>query len=211
MLYYIKWETQMTISELIINKLELPYIIKTKRSNCRELTSIEVIEAIVYNNTCSMAAKSLGIGEQTLNRIIYKNLKPKLGILQGGNETWRYVLLKCIEYKYCYTCNSIKEYSKFGLDKHTSDGRFSKCKYCRSFDNASMYEKRKLRIPTWFVDESEKIAEFYDNCPEGYHVDHIIPLCGQHVSGLHTLNNLQYLLAKENIQKSNFYNIDTGK
>jgi hypothetical protein len=37
------------------------------------------------------------------------------------------------------------------------------------------------------------IKEFYSKCPIGYEVDHIIPLNGKNVSGLHTITNLQYL------------------
>ena len=44
------------------------------------------------------------------------------------------------------------------------------------------------------------IKEFYNNCPKGYEVDHIIPISK---NGLHTLSNLQYLTIQENRKKSN--------
>jgi hypothetical protein len=60
---------------------------------------------------------------------------------------------------------------------------------------------RLQRLPKWA--DIDKIKEFYLNCPEGYHVDHVIPLRGKIVSGFHIIENLQYLPAVENIRKSN--------
>ena len=46
----------------------------------------------------------------------------------------------------------------------------------------------------------EIIKEFYKNCPEGYEVDHIVPLSK---GGLHHEDNLQYLTVLENRKKNN--------
>ncbi len=57
--------------------------------------------------------------------------------------------------------------------------------------------------PKWA--DMNKIREIYVNRPEGYHVDHIVPLRGKYVCGFHVENNLQYLPAKENMRKHNTY------
>lgn len=64
----------------------------------------------------------------------------------------------------------------------------------------------KQQTPAWA--SIDAIAEIYACCPPGYHVDHIIPLRGKLVSGLHIETNLQYLPDVENLRKANrFSNI----
>lgn len=64
--------------------------------------------------------------------------------------------------------------------------------------NARYMSRRKYQTPA--DEDITALQEFYANCPEGYEVDHIIPISK---GGLHTLSNLQYLTKTENRKKSN--------
>lgn len=63
--------------------------------------------------------------------------------------------------------------------------------------------KARVRMATPLWADLDAIRQFYFNCPSGHHVDHIIPLNGRDVCGLHDMENLQYLPAQENLKKSN--------
>lgn len=77
----------------------------------------------------------------------------------------------------------------------------------------ALIAKRKARklkaTPSW--SETEKIKCIYEKAAElrssglDVHVDHVIPLQGRLVSGLHCFDNLQILSAYDNISKGNSY------
>ena len=65
------------------------------------------------------------------------------------------------------------------------------------------YRSTKLQaVPLWF--EKEAVEEVYKKAAEmGFHVDHVVPLQGKTVCGLHCWANLQVLAPEINIAKSN--------
>ena len=58
-----------------------------------------------------------------------------------------------------------------------------------------------LTYSLWYYKVDMK--EIYKNCPEGFEVDHILPLNNPILCGLHTPWNLQYLTPDQNKTKSN--------
>lgn len=70
------------------------------------------------------------------------------------------------------------------------------------------YAKARLKrvrqaTPPWA--DMEAIRRVYAECPEGMQVDHIVPLKGENVCGLHVHWNLQYLTPEENAAKRNHW------
>ena len=135
--------------------------------------------------------------------------------------------------KICTKCKHAKEAAEFSQDLNRADGRHPHCKACRrsyrantkqhisnynkehrlryflneinkkkrNFNNTQRKAKIKRATPGWV--NKVQLQKIYFNCPVGFHVDHIWPLQGKDVCGLHVPWNLQYLPAQVNILKSN--------
>lgn len=115
--------------------------------------------------------------------------------------------------------DSFNKYTKEWYQKN-KDKVLLRCKEHYKNNKNQYVEKRAKRraaqlkrTPKW--SDAEKIKAYYDVCSffnevngfAKYHVDHIIPLQGKLVSGLHVHNNLQVILAKDNISKGNNYTV----
>jgi len=107
----------------------------------------------------------------------------------------------------------VTEYNKIWVNNNRDKVRSTQKKYYYSnMDKMSIKRiSRRAAVPSWLSDEMKKdIKIIYDACRmisniecEKYHVDHIIPIKGENVSGLHVPWNLQIITAKENLSKSN--------
>ena len=81
-----------------------------------------------------------------------------------------------------------------------------------SWDKAKRL-RRENRVPVWLTDKHKKeIQDYYwlaqdlkKVTGEDYHVDHIVPLNGKNISGLHVPWNLQVLPSDINMRKSNSF------
>lgn len=131
---------------------------------------------------------------------------------EPSNERICTYLMHSSGVKYCRYCQQVKSFNLFSKNSSTKSGYNSHCKMCytvstREYQREYQYRRKLLeysRIPSWA--DLSKIKEIYSNCPDGYHVDHIVPLQGKLVCGLHVESNLQYLPAVENLSKHNKFN-----
>lgn len=78
-----------------------------------------------------------------------------------------------------------------------------KGKACISARSAAYRAAKKERTVSWA--DKDKLHAIYLNKPKGMAVDHILPLQGEKISGLHVPENLQYLTREENSTKSNSF------
>jgi hypothetical protein len=120
-------------------------------------------------------------------------------VCECGNETTvRGSSLRTGHIKSC-GCYSRELTAQRGRNNRTHG--LSHTKEYKSYKATKRKKRLKRQTPLWA--DAEKIRQIYIDRPDGYHVDHIIPLKGELVCGLHVESNLQYLPAKENISKKN--------
>lgn len=198
---------------LICDKLSIDrtLVLKKQIRGLPGVTAGSLIIALLSTDSITDAAATLGYTENPIKQCIRTLLGPhfpsrsKSFGIGGACTGWRFTLLATIDHKVCSLCKKVLDYSKFHSNTYNSDGLNSMCASCKTAKSKEYKLHLMQRTPPW--SDSSKIRSIYNNCPEGCHVDHIIPLRGELVSGLHVPENLQYLTAEENLSKGNKYTI----
>ena len=99
-----------------------------------------------------------------------------------------------------------KEWDKANPDKRKAITKsYGKKNQKAKNGRTAHYRAKKIQAtPIWLTEiDLAAMASMYENCPKGYHVDHIVPLRGDDVCGLHVPWNLQLLPGVENMSKGN--------
>lgn len=101
-----------------------------------------------------------------------------------------------------------------GQERRREYKKSNRSKY-NSYENKRRASKIQ-RTPVWLNEEDlwiiQEIYELSEHRSKStgipHHVDHIIPLQGKNVSGLHVPTNLQIITASENLSKHNYYKVN---
>ena len=115
----------------------------------------------------------------------------------------------------CKSCQSL-----YASERRKNKPEQEKARHCRyrknnagkiNFRAMKRHSAKLLRTPKWLTPEQLFAVEFMYLCSKEftkqtgveYHVDHIVPLQGENVSGLHVPWNLRCITAEANRKKSN--------
>ena len=145
------------------------------------LTVLSDLDSDIYGNKKWLCICDCGESVSVLGTNLRRNLTRSCGCLQKDIAKTTFTKLKTIHGQ-SYT----NGYKTFAATKYKLD--------------------KAKRTPKWA--NLEKIKKFYINCPDGYEVDHVIPLRGKLVSGFHVESNLQYLTKFQNGSKNNSYEVN---
>lgn len=147
--------------------------------------------------------RGVGIGAGRHDRCMYTHVKTcSTCKVAKPNESYRFKRPATLD-SMCIDCHRIagREWAQ------RNKARYAYCNWSNDKKRkhaANVARRRATQLgaaPQWV--DWIAIESIYRNKPEGLHVDHIVPLNGKTVCGLHVPWNLEYLTPEANAAKSN--------
>jgi len=180
-----------------------------KEDLLQALTQFDILPAVYLNRNITSF--------NVLLKKIFQLHKPT-------SVSYQNYLLFLYKHKQCNKCRLIQSHNNFFLDNQRWDKLTYICKLCSkqyskaNIDNIRIIKKKYKNsilnnTPKWLTEtmlfeigllykEAQRLTRVMG---EQYDVDHIVPLKGDNVCGLHVPWNLQILKHSENMKKSNKY------
>lgn len=217
---------QLSLSRSFVYRI-LGEVGQVRHSSMQNDMTPEILRHYFAGKTVYEVAKDLGISKSTVHRAVASvdAVRPKKGSKNPNAATAKRKSVVVDGLKLCTKCGERKFPEQFPPSTMSLDGRRPRCNSCHSEDSNKWrkteigkvyrnmiqrsYAKRvKQATPSWVnrvainaICKEAVLRQEREGIP--YHVDHIVPIRGKLVCGLHVPWNLQILVATENCRKGN--------
>jgi hypothetical protein len=193
------------------NHLTVRYVSTHQCYECHKLKRTKYVRVVKDKHARAIAKEN--------NELTYKSDKP----CKNNHDSLRYtcngMCLACLDA--IVSTDTYKSKTKASRERNKD----KKAAYDKLFDarnkeyrdrlKADNRAKRLHRRVKWEQELTEFVLEEAFNLTKlrreatgiDWHMDHVIPLCGDKVSGLHVWNNFAVIPAKTNLQKNNKYEV----
>lgn len=223
---------QLNLDRTTVYRILNRPLVAAPRASMQRDRAPEILKCYFEGKSIYEVAEELGISKSTVHRAVAEvdAIRPVKGSKNPGVALARRKSVIKDGLKFCTSCEGWFPPERFPPSKISLDGRRPACLKCHQAQQNTWYQTPAGRLykriksnsyshrvreatPKWLTREQRNaINKVYMEAVNRqlatgapHHVDHIIPINGKDVSGLHVPANLQVVLGEENCRKGNKY------